>query len=97
MNRRERVTAALHRQPTDRVPIYMWFHPATAAHLAQVLEIPAAYVAIIIFLTTSTVFGNVNLAHCPSIAFTAKNELVLLCIQTFPFWSQATAAKIVLL
>ena len=44
MNRRERVTAALHRQPTDRVPIYMWFHPATAAHLAQVLEIPAAYV-----------------------------------------------------
>ncbi|MCC7361065.1 MAG: hypothetical protein IT317_16390 [Anaerolineales bacterium] len=44
MNRRERVTAALQRQPVDRVPVYMWFHPATAAHLAAVLDLPTAYV-----------------------------------------------------
>ncbi len=45
MNRRERVTAALNRrQPVDRVPVYMWFHPATAQHLAELLEIPPAFV-----------------------------------------------------
>jgi uroporphyrinogen decarboxylase len=44
MNRRERVTAALKRQPVDRVPVYMWFHPRTADHLAEVLGIPASYV-----------------------------------------------------
>jgi uroporphyrinogen decarboxylase len=44
MNRKERVLAALKRQPADRVPVFMWFHPATADHLAEVLEIPAACV-----------------------------------------------------
>src|SRR5512140_38048 len=44
MTSKERVHAALERKPTDRVPIYMWFHPGTAAHLARLLEIPAAHV-----------------------------------------------------
>jgi len=44
MTSKERVQAALERKPTDRVPIYMWFHPGTTAHLSRLLEIPAAYV-----------------------------------------------------
>jgi len=44
MNSKERVQAALQRRPVDRVPVYMWFHPATAMHLAQLLEIPPASV-----------------------------------------------------
>lgn len=39
MNSRERVNAALNHQPADRVPIFMWFHPDTTAHLARLLEI----------------------------------------------------------
>lgn len=45
MTSKERVCACLRRQPTDRVPIYMWFHPETAERLGQLLEIPAAAVA----------------------------------------------------
>ena len=44
MNRRERVIAALRRRPVDRVPVYMWFHPATAQHMAELLEIPPSFV-----------------------------------------------------
>ncbi len=44
MTSKERVHAALHRKPTDRVPIYMWFHPGTAARLARKLEIPPTHV-----------------------------------------------------
>ena len=44
MNSKQRVQNALERKPTDRVPIYMWFHPATADHLAELLEVPVAYV-----------------------------------------------------
>jgi uroporphyrinogen decarboxylase len=44
MNSRERVIAALQRKPTDRVPIFMWFHPNTALHLGELLEIPARFV-----------------------------------------------------
>ncbi len=40
MTPKERVHAALNRQPTDRVPIYMWFHPDTTKILAKLLEIP---------------------------------------------------------
>lgn len=39
MNSKERVRAALARQPVDRVPVFMWFHPETAARLAARLEI----------------------------------------------------------
>jgi uroporphyrinogen decarboxylase len=44
MTSKERVHAALERKPTDRVPIYMWFHPGTARRLADLLEIPPARV-----------------------------------------------------
>lgn len=39
MTPKQRVHAALRRQPTGRVPIFMWFHPETAARLARLLEI----------------------------------------------------------
>ncbi|NLG27041.1 MAG: methyltransferase [Chloroflexi bacterium] len=42
MNSKERVQAALRRQPVDRVPIFMWFHPETTAWLARWLELPPA-------------------------------------------------------
>ncbi len=42
MNSKERVRAALARQPVDRVPVFMWFHPDTAERLAQLLEIDPA-------------------------------------------------------
>jgi len=41
---KQRVHAALRRQPTDRVPVFMWFHPQTARHLGDLLEIPASAV-----------------------------------------------------
>ncbi len=44
MDARTRVYAALRRQPADRIPIFMWFHPATARHLAESLEIPVSRV-----------------------------------------------------
>ncbi len=42
MNSKQRVHAALRKQPVDRVPVFMWFHPDTAHHLAELLEIPPA-------------------------------------------------------
>jgi uroporphyrinogen decarboxylase len=39
MTSRERVNAALRREPVDRVPVFMWFHPDTAALLAKHLGI----------------------------------------------------------
>ncbi len=44
MNGKQRVQACLRRQPTDRIPIFMWFHPETMALLARTLEIPPALV-----------------------------------------------------
>src|SRR5512143_1076504 len=40
MNSKQRVQAALERKPVDRVPIFMWFHPATTERLARLLNIP---------------------------------------------------------
>lgn len=45
MTSKERVRKALRRQPTDRVPVWMWFHPSTAQRLAQLLDIPVAQLA----------------------------------------------------
>ncbi|MEE4312753.1 MAG: uroporphyrinogen decarboxylase family protein [candidate division KSB1 bacterium] len=42
MNSKERVHAAIARQETDRVPVFMWFHPDTAKILSRILEIPEA-------------------------------------------------------
>jgi uroporphyrinogen decarboxylase len=40
MNSKERVLAALEHRSSDRVPIFMWFHPATAERWSRMLEIP---------------------------------------------------------
>jgi len=40
LNSKERVYAALRKEPVDRVPIFMWYHPQTAERLAKLLEIP---------------------------------------------------------
>lgn len=45
MTSRERVHAALDRRPTDRVPIWFWFHPGTRESLASALGIPPEAVA----------------------------------------------------
>lgn len=45
MTSRQRVHAALKKEPVDRVPVFMWFHPFTAKRLACLLEIPAEHVA----------------------------------------------------
>jgi uroporphyrinogen decarboxylase len=42
---KERVHRALRRQPVDRVPVWMWFHPDTARRLAAALEVHPANVA----------------------------------------------------
>jgi len=44
MNSKQRVHAALRREPVDRVPIFMWFHPGTVDMLARLLEIPRSHV-----------------------------------------------------
>jgi len=44
MTSKERVYRALERQPVDRVPIFMWYHPQTRRRLGQLLEIPPEYV-----------------------------------------------------
>ncbi|MBI5725007.1 MAG: hypothetical protein HZA50_13685 [Planctomycetes bacterium] len=44
MTSKERVHAALRREKTDRVPIFMWFHPDTARRLGGLLEIPPGLV-----------------------------------------------------
>lgn len=41
MTSKDRVYAALRRQPADRVPVFMWFHPATAARLGVELGVPS--------------------------------------------------------
>ena len=45
MTPRQRVHAALRREPVDRVPIFMWFHPDTARIMAGALEIPPGRVS----------------------------------------------------
>ncbi|HUZ45405.1 MAG TPA: uroporphyrinogen decarboxylase family protein [Terriglobia bacterium] len=45
MNSKQRVHAALKREPVDRLPVFMWFHPQTVHRLAALLEIPASRVA----------------------------------------------------
>ena len=44
MTSKERVYLALQRKPTDRVPIFMWYHPQTTQRLGRLLEIPSQYV-----------------------------------------------------
>ena len=44
MTSKQRMHAALRREPVDRVPIFMWFHPQTSARLAMLLELPVGRV-----------------------------------------------------
>lgn len=44
MTPKERVRAALKKQPVDRTPVFMWFHPDTARRLGALLDIPARHV-----------------------------------------------------
>ena len=46
MTSKERVYAALRREPVDRVPIFMWYHPQTTRRLGRLLEIPAGRVSL---------------------------------------------------
>ena len=45
MNSKERVRRALAKEPVDRPPVFMWFHPQTRRILADLLEIPPGFVA----------------------------------------------------
>ncbi|MGB2957988.1 MAG: uroporphyrinogen decarboxylase family protein [Bacteroidota bacterium] len=40
MTAKERVHAALRREPVDRIPIFMWYHPETVRRLAEDLRVP---------------------------------------------------------
>ncbi len=44
MTSKERVHRAMGRQSTDRVPIFMWYHPQTTQRLGKLLQIPSKYV-----------------------------------------------------
>ncbi len=44
MTSKQRVHAALRREPVDRVPVFLWFHPDTARRLGSLLGIPASEV-----------------------------------------------------
>jgi len=44
MNPKGRVLLALEKEPTGRVPVFMWYHPQTTQTLAKLLEIPPEYV-----------------------------------------------------
>lgn len=45
MNAKSRVHAALNRERTDRVPVWMWLHPETVTRLGELLEIPPGSVS----------------------------------------------------
>jgi len=45
MTSKQRTHAALKRQPVDRIPVFMWFHPNTERNLARLLEVPASDVS----------------------------------------------------
>ena len=40
LSHRERVRHSLRREPVDRVPIFLWFHPDTSKRLAAALAVP---------------------------------------------------------
>ncbi len=62
MNSKQRVHAALRRQPVDRIPIFMWFHPQSRAILAETLEIPAGQVDMVIGNDVRMTWVNNNAA-----------------------------------
>ena len=62
MNSQERVHAALRREPVDRLPVYMWFHPQTTQRLAEMLEIPPQFVGDVMGNDVHQIWVNNNYA-----------------------------------
>jgi uroporphyrinogen decarboxylase len=62
MNSKQRVHAALRRQPVDRIPIFMWFHPQTKAILAKALEVPQGQVDLVMGNDVRMTWVNNNAA-----------------------------------
>jgi len=62
MNSKERVYAALKREPVDRIPIFMWFHPETATLLSEYLDIPEKYIDDVMFNDIRQVWVGNNYA-----------------------------------
>ena len=62
MNSKQRVHAALRREPVDRLPIFMWFHPQTAAILAKLLEVPVSQVDLVMGNDVRMTWVNNNAA-----------------------------------
>lgn len=62
MNSKQRVQAALERKPVDRIPVYMWFHPTTADRFAELLEIPTAYLDLVMGNDVQQTWVNNNYA-----------------------------------
>jgi uroporphyrinogen decarboxylase len=48
MTPKQRVHAALKRQPTDRIPIFMWFHPETRCILAKLFDVSPGSVDVVL-------------------------------------------------
>jgi len=47
MNSKDRMYGALQKKPVDRIPIFMWYHPATVKRLTQALEISPEFFDIV--------------------------------------------------
>jgi len=62
MNSKERVYAALKREPVDRIPIFMWFHPYTVTFLSEYLEIPENHIDDVMFNDIKQVWVGNNYA-----------------------------------
>jgi len=60
MTPRQRVLAALRREPTDRIPIFMWFHPDTRHLLAGLFEIPPSCLDVVLGNDISMTWVNNN-------------------------------------
>ena len=62
MNSKQRVYAALRREPVDRIPIFMWFHPGTREILAGLFDVPAEYVDVVLGNDVRMTWVNNNYA-----------------------------------
>jgi len=62
MTSKQRVHAALRREPVDRIPIFIWFHPETVTLLARYLDIPPESVACVLGNDVRMTWVNNNYA-----------------------------------
>ena len=62
MNPKQRVHAALRKEPVDRVPVFMWFHPGTTKMLSGLLEIPPGCVDVVMGNDVRMTWVNNNYA-----------------------------------